>query len=239
MLRVFGESYERLVRLRPFPLPGGEAAVREPRRSALGILHAAGPGALAGRPDLPGPGAFEPRERALLLRAVERGLNSPLTSSVGRLFDAVASLAGLRQRCRFEGQAAMELEFALGSGGEDEGAYPLPTGAVPGGPAEADWGPLLTALLDDVDSGIPLATISARLHNGLVEMVVAAARAAGERSVLLTGGCFQNRALCERAVERLSAEGFDPRLQRRVPPHDGGVALGQLLAPARLRGGAG
>lgn len=237
VLRVEGATYERLARLRPFPLPGGEAAVREPRRSALGLLAAAGT-PLDGSPDLPWPGAFEPREREVLVRAAARGVNAPLTSSVGRLFDAVASLSGSRQRCRFEGQAAMELEFALAEGWEAEGAYPIPLREMPAGPAEADWGPLLVALLADVEARVPLATISARLHNGLVEMVVAAARAAGERLVLLTGGCFQNRALSERAVARLSAEGFTPLLQRRVPPNDGGISLGQLVAAARLRGGA-
>ena len=237
-LRAEGTEFTRVVRLRPFPIPGGDAAVREPRRAALGLLFAAwGAEALASRDSLPWPGAFEGKARPILLRALERGVNAPFTSSVGRLFDAVASLCGLRQVCRFEGQAAMQLEFALHADSARAGAYTLPLRPAPGatdGLLEADWEPLLLALLEDVGACVPLATISARLHTGRVEMGVAAARRAGERTVVLTGGCFQNRALAERAVERLAEEGFDPRLQRRIPPNDGGIALGQLLLAARL-----
>jgi hydrogenase maturation protein HypF len=162
--------------------------------------------------------------RALLATMLQRRINSPLTSSAGRLFDAVASLAGLRQRCRFEGQAAMELEFALGSVETDE-AYPLPV--VKG---VADWGPMIEALLVDVRTGEPASTISARFHNALVESIIAVARVTNEQRVLLSGGCFQNKYLTERAVRRLREEGFRPYWHQRVPPNDGGIALGQALA---------
>ena len=177
-----------------------------------------------------------------------RALNSPLTSSVGRLFDAVAALVGLRQQVRFEGQAAMELEFAL-EGFQTNDAYafsvlssdlveshsPLrtPHSALVGSPLILDWSPMVEAVLADLGRGVPVGEISARFHNGLVEAIIAVARHAGQERVTLCGGCFQNRYLTERAVRRLSEEGFRPYWHQRVPPNDGGVALGQVVAARR------
>jgi len=185
--------------------------------------------------DLATVAAFTPRELRVLARMVDRGVNAPATSSAGRLFDAVASMAGLRQVARFEGQAAMELEWAA-AGIETAEPYPvacrLPADA-PDGPIVVDWEPLLSAVLDDVRAGAEAGWISARFHNALAEMIVEVARRVGERRVVLTGGCFQNRYLTERAVTRLREEGFRPYWHQRIPPNDGGIALGQLVAAAR------
>jgi len=230
-LRVSPEGFVRAAHLRTFPLPGGEAAVREPRRAALGLLYAFA-GARALEWDHLAPVAdFAPAPRAALGAMLARGLSSPATSSVGRLFDAVAALAGLRQTTTFEGQAAMELEHAA-EGGSGE-AYPFPLdGEV------IDWEPMLRLLLADLRRGVPAADVSARFHDGLVSAIVAVAARTGERRVALTGGCFQNRLLLTRAIRRLRAEGFEPLWHQRVPPNDGGLALGQIAAAARVLKGA-
>jgi hydrogenase maturation protein HypF len=220
MLVCQGPHFQRLAHLRTFPLPGGDRAVREPRRSALGLLYEvhgdAAPRYLADR--------FTAAELPNLLAALARRLNCPRTSSMGRLFDAVAALCGLSDVISFEGQAAMALEFA--ADGEEIEAYPLPL--VGQDPAVADWGPMLAALLADSDSGVPPARRSARFHNGLAELAVAVARRWGGSRVALTGGCFQNALLTERTRRRLRHAGFTVYTHHQVPPGDGGIALGQI-----------
>ena len=226
-------SFTRVAHLKPFRLPGGEAAIREPRRSALGLLVAAfGEEALSFE-DLAPVRAFAPRERGVLARAIARGANAPTTTSAGRLFDGIAALAGLGERSTYEGQAAMALEFAADPMVRD--AYPLEpsAGTVP---LVLDWGPLLTAVVGDVRRGVPPGTIAARFHNALVAGILAVARAVACGTVALSGGCFQNRTLTDRAAAGLEAEGFEVLLHRQVPPNDGGIALGQLaVAVERLR----
>lgn len=219
-------SFARVAHLRPFRLPGGEAAVREPRRSALGLLVAAfGEDALSWD-DLAPIRAFGSTERNVLAGALARGTNSPWTTSVGRLFDGVASLVGLGERSSFEGQAAMALEFAVDPSVRD--AYPF---------HGSDWGPLLAGVVEDVRHGVPPGTIAARFHNALVAGIVGVAAQVGCATVALSGGCFQNRVLTERAAAALTASGFAALLHRQVPPNDGGIALGQLaVAAARLGG---
>lgn len=230
---VTDAAVRRVAHWRPFPLPGGEAAVREPRRAALGLLQV-----LADEPT--GAAAafrherdwgFAPAERAVLQTLLRRGLNCPPTSSVGRLFDAVAALTDLRQVSHFEGQAAMELEFAL-AGVTTDDAYELAL-CNDGQMLVLDWAPLILALLADVKRATPTGQIAARFHNTLAEAIVTVARHVAAPSVLLSGGCFQNRYLLERTVQRLRAGGWQPYWHQRVPPNDGGVALGQVVAARR------
>jgi hydrogenase maturation protein HypF len=217
-------EFTRLAHLRPFRLPGGDAAVKEPRRSAVGLLFAVlGPDVLD-REDLAPVLAFEPPERRVLRRMLARGVNAPRTSSMGRLFDAVASIAGLRQTSHFEGQAAMALEFAVDVTADDP-PYPMPLAE-----GEIDFEPMLRDLLADVGAGLPIGRISARFHEALAGAIVAVARVAGRQRVVLTGGCFQNAVLLERAVSRLRERGFEPIWHRQVPPNDGGISLGQAVA---------
>ncbi|MFA6109043.1 MAG: carbamoyltransferase HypF [Candidatus Latescibacterota bacterium] len=232
-LQVDGTGYRRVAHLRPFPLPGGERAIREPRRAALGLLYEAlGEEAFA-LAELAPLRSFSGEELRVLGQMLRRGVNAPRTSSAGRLFDAVAALTGLRQQMRYEGQAAMELEFAASA----EVAEPYPmmvTATTDAAAAVIDWGPLLRELLTDLAAGQVPGVIAARFHQGLAEVVVAIARRVGLLPVALTGGCWQNRCLLERTVARLQAEGFAPCWHQRVPPNDGGVALGQVLAAARV-----
>ncbi len=234
------KGFERVATLRPFRLPGGERAVREPRRAALGLLYALHGTAVASREDLPGVAAFEPAARALLVQALEHELNAPLTTSAGRLFDAVASLAGVRQTSTFEGQAAMELEAALDERAVD--AYPFvltARGADFAGPpwtapaTVVDWQPMVEAILADVADGVPVGVISGRFHASLAKMIVHVALRVGEPRVVLTGGCFQNRRLIELAVQGLRDAGFRPYWHQRVPPNDGGISLGQIAGCVR------
>lgn len=227
-LRVTEDACERFARLREFRLPGGEAAVREPRRAALGLLHTL-EGRAAWSSALAPVASFSPSDLDVLGQALERGLNSPFTTSIGRLFDAVAALAGLRQEANFEGQAAMELE---GAAGDALGAEPYPTALREDAGLIVDWEPLLRALLVDLAKRVPAPVVAARFHAGLIEAIAAVAARAGEKRVALTGGCFQNRRLLRAAIRRLRADGFTPLWHQRVPPNDGGLALGQAVAAA-------
>jgi hydrogenase maturation protein HypF len=219
---------ERLAHLRVFPLPGGEAAVRDPRRSALGLLY-----------EMKGPEAFaedvvrkwfSPKERNVLTRALQKNVGCVKTSSVGRLFDGVSALLGLVTRGSFEGQAAMAVEFAAG---DEPGSYPF---SLRGDPLIVDWVPLVDALLGEVLDGVSASRIAGRFHNTLAEMIVAVAQRARQKRVALTGGCFQNVRLLRESVRRLSAAGHDVISHRLVPPNDGGLALGQA-AVVRAGGG--
>ena len=218
------DSFERIAHWRQFRLPGGEAAIREPRRVALGLLFAMG-----GEKALEARAAsrdFSTEELSLLRQMLAKGLRSPLTSSAGRLFDAVASLVGLRQRVQFEGQGAMELEFAIQQGIED--AYPRKI--TDGTPSVLDWQPMIEEILVDLERATPIGIIAAKFHNTLAESIVAVAQVAGENRVVLSGGCFQNRYLTEQTVQRLTAAGFRPYWHQRVPTNDGGISLGQVMA---------
>ena len=169
---------------------------------------------------------FEEREFALIKQMLSKGVNAPLTSSAGRLFDGVASLIGLRQHATFEGQAAMELEFVVDPNVKD--AYPF---QMQGSDLFiADWGPTIEAIIDEIDAGYGVGVIAAKFHNTLAEMIVAVACRIEQQEIVLTGGCFQNCELTERCVQRLVEAGFRPHWHQRVPPNDGGIALGQIVA---------
>lgn len=225
-------GYTRAAHLRPFRLPGGDAAVKEPRRAALSLLFELFGEAALGRDDLSPVASFSGAERTLLARMLATGTRSPVTTSAGRLFDAVAALLGLHPRAGFEGQAAMALEALADPSERDGYPFPLVVGAVSGGPATLDWGPLVLALLEDGARGVAASLRSARFHNALVDGIAAVARLAGTPRIALSGGCFQNRLLVERARARLAADGFEVLTHRLVPPNDGGIPLGQVMVAA-------
>ena len=220
-------GFERVAHLRPFRLPGGDAAAREPRRIALALLwELYGPASLEMR-DLTPIRMLADSERLVLGQMLQRGLSAPLTTSAGRLFDGVAALLDLCQHNRFEGQAAMAVEYAADPA--ETSAYPLPFLASS---RVLDWQPLVEALLADLRGGVSKAVIAARLHNGLAAAIVAVAQATGEPRVALSGGCFQNRLLLQRSIDGLRAAGFEVLLHRSVPPNDGGISLGQVAVAA-------
>ncbi|MHB9133710.1 MAG: carbamoyltransferase HypF [Armatimonadota bacterium] len=236
-LLVDETSFTRSAHLRTFTLPGGDKAVREPCRSALGVLYAIFGDELFTMTDLAPMRAFTTQELVVLQTILLRKINAPITSSAGRLFDAVAAIAGLRQHVRFEGQAAMELEFAI-EGMTTDDAYELTIvdSDDPYQPLIIDWEPMIRVVLEETQGGVPLGMRAAKFHNALVEAMVAVARHVGVEQVALSGGGFQNRYLTERAITRLREAGFRPYWHQRIPPNDGGIALGQIIAAARRQG---
>lgn len=218
-----GGGFRRVGRLRPFPLPGGDRAAREPRRSALGLLFE-----MEGRPaEKRCQQWFSPSELRPLLQALESGRLFPRSSSMGRLFDAVAALCGLNTQASFEGQAAMAVEFAADKEVTDAYEVPFSDGV-------ADWSPMIAGMLGDLDRGVEVPVIAARFHNSLAEMAVQIARYVACTQVALTGGCFQNALLANRVEYRLAEAGFRVFTHKRVPPGDGGIALGQIQVAACL-----
>ena len=223
------DSFTRVAHLRHFRLPGGEAAIKEPRRSRLGVLHEIFRQELWGRAEILA--GFSKHELPLLRQMLEKPVNAPVTSSAGRFFDAAASLLDLRQRVSFEGQAAMDMEFAVQSGIDD--AYPFSLSE--GSPVVIDWQSAILGILDDTHRGQSVGLIAAKFHNMLAEVIVAVARKTGQSKIVLTGGCFQDRYLTERTIDRLLEENFRPYWHQRIPPNDGGIALGQVAAVAWSR----
>jgi len=216
-----GAQFERVAHLRPFRLPGGEAAVRQGWRSAASLLWEVG-GCEA---------VSQFRERSVLLQMLERGVNAPWTTSVGRLFDAVASMTDVAHESRFEGQAAMMLERAIGSLSTEECYTLVKNGDI------GDWAPLIEAVRRDVERKEAPALIAARFHNALANFIVAVAEQVGVKPVVLSGGVFQNGYLVERTSALLEARGFRVYTHRHVPPNDGGIALGQAVLAAALNRG--
>lgn len=215
---------ERFARLRPFVLPGGEAAVKDTRRVAIALAHEFG--ACAGVANRFG---FSPRDAANLHTMVTRGLNSPLCSSAGRLFDGAGALLGLGRRNSFEGQMPIAVEAAAARAGRYRAALPFPVrpAATPGARLEIDWQPAIERLLQPVDNPDELA---AGFHRGLARAIVAVARQAGVGTVALTGGCFQNALLHSLTSDALAAAGFKVLVHHQLSPNDNSIAAGQALA---------
>jgi hydrogenase maturation protein HypF len=185
------------------------------------------------REDIPLLHRFTRQEVSVIQQMLEKQINSPVTSSAGRLFDAVGAIIGLRERVSFEGQAAMEMEFL--SGPQTNEAYPFSTSgfdssANDSSPGIIDWAPMISQILDDNANDISRSLISTKFHNTLVEIIVDVARRVGEERIVLTGGCFQNKYLLERSIQQLETAGFRTYWHQRVPPNDGGIALGQVYA---------
>ena len=224
---------QRAAHLEYFPLPGGDAAVRRPARTALALLWSLG---LDWDERLASVAEFAGQERVTLHAQLERKINTPLTSSMGRLFDAAAALAGVRQKVNYEGQAAIEFE-AMADATESTGySFELDRSRLHVGGAVA-------ALIRDVLAGTPIPKISARFHNGLAQSVYEGVKKIGTdtglRNVALSGGVWQNLTLLGRTMSLLQTGGFKVYIHREVPTNDGGLSLGQaVIAASRLRGGS-
>jgi hydrogenase maturation protein HypF len=168
-----------------------------------------------------------------------RGINSPWTSSAGRLFDAVASIIGLRHQAGFEGQAAMDVEFAAQETSQEttltlpireQSHHDLEQTLSQFGPDRVvDWQPLVLELIRKMNDDVPASVLAAEFHHALAAAIVEVARSTGQNRVVLTGGCFQNRLLTECTVAQLEAAGLRPYWHQRIPPNDGGIALGQAV----------
>ena len=226
----------RVAHLRPFRLPGGEAAVREPARIALSLLwELFGEEAFA-RDDLAVVRSIAPEARRVLARMLSGGLNAPVTSSAGRLFDGVSALLGICDHASFEGEPAIALEWAARGEGVASEAYPYAiaeSGTRRGGaPLVLDWRPLLLALVEDLHKGTEKDILSVRFHTTLVKAIAEIAERVGAANVALSGGCFQNRRLLEGVARRLAEGGHRVIQHRQLPPNDGCIGLGQVIVAA-------
>jgi len=240
-------GYRRLGRFGRAPMPGGALAVRKPYRMALGYLLGAegfrgGAAGMAGANELAGPflARLDPREVALVRTQVARGLNAPVASSAGRLFDAAAALIGIRDVAEFEAQAAIDLELAAGDRRADALAWHLDRVE---GLLVYDPRPTLAALLDGVSRGRSAGSLAAGFQRAITVVTTAmlhdARERTGVRTVCLSGGVFQNRRLASDLLRGLASDGFEVFINRQVPVNDGGVSYGQAaVAAARLASGS-
>lgn len=233
----YGE-FQRAAFFRYVRLPGGEAAIRRPYRMALShLFHAFGEAAwglnLAFMAQVP------PMEMAIIRHQIVTGLNSPLTSSAGRLFDAVSALLGIRGVVNYEGQAAIEMEMLASEGlqeGEVVGAYALPPLATDAFPWEIDPAPIIRAVVKDIQASVPAPIIAVRFHRTMATCIAAVCdlirQRQGLNTVCLSGGVFQNMLLLEQTVSLLEEKGFRVYTHHQVPPNDGGICLGQAMVAA-------
>lgn len=220
-------GFQRHAWLMPVAMPGGNQAVRQPWRMALAYLHAA----RVDWQEVPGLQDRPAGEMEIVLKMIERRIHAPMTSSCGRLFDAVAALLGLCEEIHYEAQAAILLEMA--ATGQAAGPYPLePASAL--GPLDANG--LTRTIIDDLRAHTPIEMIAARFHGTLVELFVHSARAVRERNgldrIVLSGGVYQNVLFFERMHQRLQEEHFQVITHTQVPCNDGGLALGQAVIAA-------
>ena len=232
VLRASAEAFQRLGRLRYYPSPGGDAAAMETIRPAMSLLvETFGPE--AAKMPIVARLCRDAQRAAALAQQLAAGVNCPPTSSLGRLFDAVSGLCGLAEANRFEGEAPMLLEVAAAMDTDDEYPFVLSDAS----PFEIDPRPMLERLVADLMGGADVSVVAAKFHNTVAAFLAAAAERARELTglnvVALTGGCFANRRLRRRLVERLAGLGFEVLLHRQIPTSDGGVALGQAIVAAR------
>ena len=225
------KSYQRPFHLQYFPLPGGDASIKKPARTALALLWSLG---IEWDEQLASVIEFNQEERNILKIQLDKKINTPLTSSMGRLFDAAAALAGVRQIVNYEGQAAIEFEALADP--DEAGSYPFGLNQ-----SEVEVRSGIESLIKDLMTGVHISKISARFHNGLAEMIRMTVRKmnqeTGIHTVALSGGVWQNLTLIGRTLSLLHTDGFTVYLHRQVPTNDGGLSLGQaVIAASRLRG---
>ena len=220
------QHYERFAHLDYMRMPGGDAAVRNPWRLALAWLHKAG---LSWSEDLPPVKAASKEEQRVVSRQLEIGLNSPQTSSIGRLFDAVSSLIGLRQEVSYEAQAAIELESQVDWDETGAFQFDIREGLL-------DPAPVIQSIVSDLRDDVSMRVIAARFHNGVAQAVLEICNSAREKygldQVVLSGGVWQNMFLMRRTVDLLRGDDFEVLIHRKVPANDGGLALGQAAIAA-------
>lgn len=226
-------GFERVGHLAPVALPGGDAAVRHPARMALSHLRAAG---VPWTDDLIPVRHHNETEQRTVSTQIERGLNTVPTTSMGRLFDAAAALAGVRQTATYEAQAAIEFEALIDAA--EGGAYAFGLRETAGA-VTLDPGPVIRSIVDETVSGVSTGVIAARFHRAVSNSIVGVAEMVRERTgiatVGLSGGVFQNVTLTHAATADLGEKGFAVLTHRLVPPNDGGLALGQAVIAATRR----
>lgn len=224
------KSITRIAHFDKFRLPGGESSIKEINRIAAGVLYKIFGRDIFNDKNILPIKYFSDKELKVIENMLSGKFNSPETSSVGRLFDAVASILDIRQRVNHEGQAAMELEYLTHGYQTDESYnFEIKEGGVNEAKYVIDWQPIIQELLTEKLNDLSINLISVKFHNTLSEIILSLAKEVGEEKVVMSGGCFQNRYLLERTVKLLEKENFKPYWHQRVPPNDGGIALGQII----------
>jgi hydrogenase maturation protein HypF len=239
-LNITNTSFERVAHLRTFSLPGGDRAIKEPNRIAIALLYEIYGDRLfleiQDFANLSCIKSFNSQELKILHRMLKKGINAPITSSMGRLFDGIASILGICQRVSYEGQAARELEYAIANFPTDK-AYRFKLiqtlNTANNAPLVIDWRVIIAEILTDFMNQISTAEISAKFHNTLIEIIIAVAKQIGRKQIVLTGGCWQNKYLTEKAIALLKQENFVPYWHHQIPCNDGGIAIGQIMAALR------
>ncbi|MEP7039472.1 MAG: Sua5/YciO/YrdC/YwlC family protein, partial [Acidobacteriota bacterium] len=224
-------NFERVAHLEYFPLAGGDAAIKKPYRVALSLMKEAG---IDWDKSLNCVSYCTETERKILAKQLENNLNVIPTSSFGRLFDAVASIADVRQKITYEAQAAIEFEALMDESEKDFYRFNLTDSDI----LKINWKNLICEVVSDVSAKVPVSTISAKFHNATANLILNLSRKMREKfalnKVALSGGCFQNVALLQRAIAILQKDDFEVFTHEKVPPNDGGLALGQaVLASAK------
>ncbi len=216
------ENFNHVAQLRQFRIPGGDAAVKDTRRTLTGILYEIfGNDIPFSKLNLDVPeNSFR-----LFTQMLNKNLNCFKTTSVGRIYDAVSSLLNICNKSSYEGQAAMMLEFAADQKISAHYDFHL----IEKSTLIVDWQPMFEQMFNDIAMEVKDSAISAKFHNTLVEIIIALSRRIGQEDVVLTGGCFQNVFLLERTIERLIGEGFNPYWNKSIPTNDGGISYGQAV----------
>ena len=215
-------DYKHIAQFRQFRLPGGEAAVKDSRRSLTGILYD------IFKDDIPYPTlsfSDSQNELTLFVKMLQKNINCFTTSSMGRIFDAVSSLLNLCHESFYEGQAAMMLEFAADETVNTYYNFSL----IEGDKCIIDWQPMFEEIFNDLEKKIPVTEISSKFHNTLIELIITLSKRIGLKDVILTGGCFQNKFLLERTIDKLIDNRFIPHWNKQIPPNDGGISFGQAV----------
>ena len=224
VLIISEKSYRRVFHLRPFRLPGGDKAVKEPCRTAFSILFDTY-GEEAAELDF---SPLSSKEKAFFINMIKNNINSPVTTGMGRLFDGISSIIGLKHKVSYHAQAAVVLEqLALRS--EEEGSYPFNIED-----SVIDYRDMIRKIVDEVQSEIPGEMIARKFHNTITDIIIhiseSVRKDTGIERVALSGGVFQNSILLEKTYLKLEERGFTPLMHQLVPSNDGGISLGQIVA---------
>ncbi|MBM4157682.1 MAG: carbamoyltransferase HypF [Ignavibacteria bacterium] len=223
---IFDENgISRKAHFKYFKLPGGEICIKKINRIAFSLLNETGSDDSEKSDNLL---SLNSKEKNLLREMLKRKINSPETSSVGRLFDGVAAVLGLRNQVNFEGQAAMELEFlTVNSDNDDYYDYKIENSKST---LIIDWRPIIDKIITEKINKLSLNSISVKFHNTLARIILDISKICGLKKVLLSGGCFQNKYLLEKTIKLLEQNNFKPYWHQRIPPNDGGISAGQAFS---------
>jgi hydrogenase maturation protein HypF len=219
-------DYKHVAQFRKFMLPGGESAIKEPRRTACGLLYEIYAEDFCDHMPKSFKANFSKNDLLILKKLLSQKINSPQTSSAGRLFDAVSSLLNICSISNYEGQAAMLLEFTADA--NELGEYPFIISEKE--ILTIDWQPIIENILADINNELSSSLISARFHNTLARIILHVAEKLSFKKIIFSGGCFQNTCLTEKVIKLLEENNYEVYWHQRIPPNDGGISVGQIAA---------